>query len=355
MGVWDWDLRTERGIWDDTMFRIYGIPKKASIGREDWAGPIHPDDRAGADAFMEMIIRGKTQATMECRLIRPDGSLCHVSVSGAPAFDDHGVVTRAVGIMVDITQRKLMEAQIEANKEQLVASARLSALGMMAGGVAHEINNPLAIIHAIASDLTEIAEEGSVTPQVVARKSAIIRQTVERVAKIVRSMRQISREGIGDPFRPTPLAKIVAETLEICRAKFMANGVELVLPHAIPDVNVPCREVQIAQALLNLLQNAFDAVLDQEGERWVRLEVQNGDHSVALSVTDSGPGIPPELRSRIGEPFFTTKPVGKGTGLGLSLSKTIAEDHGGNLAYSEDHGRTRFSLVLPVPGRAEVA
>jgi signal transduction histidine kinase len=113
--------------------------------------------------------------------------------------------------------------------------------------------------------------------------------------------------------------------------------------------------VQIAQALLNLLQNAFDAVLEQNGERWVRLEVENGDNSVALSVIDSGPGVPADLRTHIGEPFFTTKPVGKGTGLGLSLSKTIAEEHGGNLEYSDDHGHTRFSLVLPLTGKAEAA
>jgi signal transduction histidine kinase len=120
-------------------------------------------------------------------------------------------------------------------------------------------------------------------------------------------------------------------------------------------VSVLCREVQISQALLNLLQNAFEAALEGDGERWVRLEVENGDDSVAVSVIDSGPGIPPELRSRLGDPFFTTKPVGKGTGLGLSLSKAIAEDHGGNIEYSDDHGHTRFSLVLPLAGRADAA
>jgi PAS domain S-box-containing protein len=255
----------------------------------------------------------------------------------------------------DVTARKQLEEDLEATRAQAIAAARLSALGMMAGGIAHEINNPLGIIHAMASDLTEMAGEDSVTPQLVARKGVVISQTTERIAKIVKSLRQISREGAGDPLRPTPLSKIVAETLEICRAKFEANSVELILPHAIPDVSVPCREVQIAQALLNLLQNAFDAVLEQEGERWVRLEVENGDNSVALSVIDSGPGIPAELRSRIGEPFFTTKPVGKGTGLGLSLSKTIAEDHGGSLEYSEDHSHTRFSLVLPLAGKAGAA
>jgi PAS domain S-box-containing protein len=284
---------------------------------------------------------------------RKDGREFPVEVA-VSSLRSGGEVQMLVAVR-DITTRKQLEEDLETARVQAIASARLSALGMMAGGIAHEINNPLGIIHAMASDLTEMAEEGSATPKVVARKGTIISQTAERIASIVKSLRQISRQGAGDPLRPTPVAKIVSETLEICRAKFRANNVDLLLPPAIPDVNVPCREVQIAQALLNLLQNAFDAVSDQDSERWVRLEVENGDNSVVLSVIDSGPGIPAELRPHIGEPFFTTKPVGKGTGLGLSLSKTIAEEHGGNLEYSDDHGHTRFSLVLPLTGKAEAA
>jgi signal transduction histidine kinase len=113
--------------------------------------------------------------------------------------------------------------------------------------------------------------------------------------------------------------------------------------------------VQIAQVLLNLLQNAFDAVVEQAGERWVRVDVAQREDWVVISVTDSGPGIPPDLRPRLMEPFFTTKPVGKGTGLGLSLSKTIAEEHGGRLEFSEDQGRTCFSLFLPLVHEAEAA
>jgi C4-dicarboxylate-specific signal transduction histidine kinase len=111
--------------------------------------------------------------------------------------------------------------------------------------------------------------------------------------------------------------------------------------------------VQIAQVLLNLLQNAFDAVIDQPADRWVRLEVTVRDPSLVFSVIDGGPGIPPNVKARIMEPFFTTKEAGKGVGLGLSLSAAIAEEHGGKLELTEADGHTCFSLSLPMVRKAE--
>jgi PAS domain S-box-containing protein len=345
IGIWDLDLRTNLTVWDDTLFELFGIPKVVPMPYERWAGLVHPDDLPNAEASLERTIRLKTQDDVEFRIIRPDGSLRHISSAQGVVLDEHGNPIRIVGVGMDITERKRMEAQ-------LAATARLSALGMMAGGVAHEINNPLAIIHASASDLLDTAkEEGHVPEDVVVRTVTRIRQTADRIARIVKSMRRIARDGSQDPFFSVHVSKIIEQTLEVCQAKFKDQSVALRLPALDPHLQIACREVQISQVLLNLLTNALDAVAGQPGEKWVRMNIERRDESIVLSVVDSGPGVVPELKARIMEPFFTTKEVGKGTGLGLSLSRTIAEEHGGKLEVTEDHGHTCFSLTLPVSER----
>ena len=345
IGVWDLDLRTNLTVWDDTLFEMFGISKVVPMPYENWARLVHPDDLPNAEASLERTIRLKTQDYVEFRIIRPDGCLRHISSAQGLVMDERGNPSRIVGVSMDITERKRMEAQ-------LASTARLSALGMMAGGVAHEINNPLAIIHASASDLLDTAkEEGQVPEEVVVRTATRIRQTADRIARIVKSMRRIARDGSQDPFLSVHVTKIIEQTLEVCQAKFKDQSVTLRLPALDPNLQIACREVQISQVLLNLLTNALDAVADQPGEKWVRMNVERRDESIVLSVVDSGPGVAPELKGRIMEPFFTTKEVGKGTGLGLSLSRTIAEEHGGKLEVTEDHGHTCFSLTVPVSER----
>jgi PAS domain S-box-containing protein len=342
IGIWDLDLRTDQVVWDDTTFAIFGIPRVVPMPRRGWLRWVHPDDLAAVELAARRSIQGETQESVEFRIIRPDGSVRYVSTAEGPVFDEHGNVVRLVGTAVDITKRKQMEAQIE-------VSARLSALGMMAGGVSHEINNPLLIIHASAADvLRRVKEQGSVPLEIVVRNADRILQTANRITKIVKSMRHLSREGSQDAMRPALVSTIVDETLEVCKERFNYHAVNLVLPSIDPGVSVSCREVQIEQVLLNLLENAFDAIMAQPVEKWVRLAVVVQDNAVEFSVTDSGPGIPPQVKSKIMDPFFTTKGVGKGTGLGLSLSRKIVEDHGSKLELTEEDGHPCFSFRLPL-------
>lgn len=278
---------------------------------------------------------------------RKDGSLFPVEISLSPNRSNDAV--RVIALVRDITERRKAEAQLEANRARLISSARLASLGMMAGAVAHEINNPLAIIHASADALVHRAkQEGAVPGDILVRDGERIQQTAKRITKIIRSMRLLAREGSQDKFWPTPVSKIVEEALEVCKERFKNHSVNLLLPSIDPTLSVSCREVQIAQVLVNLLQNAFDAVMERAQERWVRLDVRVQDDAVVFSVIDSGPGVPQELKTRIMEPFFTTKEVGRGTGLGLSLSRTIVEEHRGKLELTEEAGHTCFSFRLPL-------
>ena len=162
----------------------------------------------------------------------------------------------------------------------------------------------------------------------------------------------MARESSADEFRETPVHQIVEEALELCAERFRANNIRLAVSAIDPEAVISCREVQICQVLLNLLQNAYDELVDREGERWVKLDVTYCPGWVVFSVSDSGPGIALEHRALIMEPFFTTKPVGKGIGLGLSISRSIALEHGGTLELDERSPYTCFRLRLPRPKAA---
>ena len=340
------DLDAKITFWSQGAADTYKWTKQKALGRVvhellKTKYPI-PLGEIEAEVFNHGSWEGELEHTTR------DGNRLVLTSHWSLRRDEDGDPSAVLEVNRNITHRRYLETQIEADKMQLVAAARLSALGMMAGGVAHEINNPLSIILELTNNLIDtVSEKGTAPPDMVVRTSEVVRDTADRIARIIRGLRQISREGSRDRLHPLRIDKVVKVALVTCRARFRDNGVQLIVPQAPTDLKIYGREVQIEQILFNLLQNAFDAVVDQPGEKWVRLEVGSSHDSVVISVTDSGPGVFERDRPYIMEPFFTTKPVGKGIGLGLSLSKTIAEEHGGTLEYSKNNGHARFSLTLP--------
>jgi len=394
---------------------VTGIPRPELIGA-DFANYF--TEPAKARENHRLTFSNGFVANYSLTVRHAQGRLTDVLCNSSLYKDTDGKVLGVFVAARDITDRKRAEAALEIGRAQAVSSARLSALGMMAGGIAHEINNPLGIIHASASNLLEMAESGAVPLPELQHASTRIKYTANRISKIVVSLRQIARDGSADPFQCTSVGEIVEHSLELCKERFREHSVRLDTSLVDTRLHVFCREVQIAQVLLNLLQNAFDAVADLPADRWVRLEVtpshplngsrvlaaplaaakglsrhsqrslrsedlrpiarflcdeslfpelgvpgsqsipesgSNYEQAVLFAVIDSGPGVPPELRARIMEPFFTTKPVGKGTGLGLSLSKAIVEDHGGELKLGDSANHTCFSFTLPLSKELENA
>ena len=248
--------------------------------------------------------------------------------------------------------RGLREAQearslVERQQVTLVQSAKMAALGAMAAGVAHEINNPLTIISGKASLLAEQLKKGPVDPKRLSDGFEVIEKTAIRIAKIVQGLRSFSRQEAVDPMHPVDMRAVIDDTLSLCRERFQRGGVQLEVDTAgRGPIMVNGRPGQISQVLLNLLQNSFDAVQEVE-RRWVTIRIEENEREAILEVIDSGKGVPVEHRHRLWEPFFTTKPVGQGTGLGLSISNGITQAHGGVLELDEESSNTCFRVRLP--------
>lgn len=248
-------------------------------------------------------------------------------------------------IFENVTERLKASRELEFERGKAIGAAKMASLGEMAGGIAHEINNPLAIIHGKAMQLRNAASRGDIKGEQVILVAEKIEQTAMRISKIIKGLRTFSRNADADPFTACSVPSIIDDTLELCRERFRSHDVEVRL-ESIPAIAIDCRAAQISQVLLNLLNNAFDAVRSLP-ERWIEISVVLGKNDLSIIVTDSGQGIPPAIAEKIMEPFFTTKEVGKGTGLGLSIAKGIVEDHGGTLTLDAGHPNTRFIVKLP--------
>jgi PAS domain S-box-containing protein len=237
----------------------------------------------------------------------------------------------------DLSEQKERQAQV-------AQSFKMASLGEMAAGVAHEVNNPLAIIKSKAELLLTASTRGETFSAAdVARHTRVIDDTVERISKIVRGLKNFAHDSEQETTAETDLRKVVEETLALCAERFRNSGVGL--RAKIPEFPVLAnvRPFQISQVLLNLLNNAFDAA-DGSAKPMVRVELRSDRSGPSIHCIDSGAGVPPNIRSRIMEPFFTTKEVGQGTGLGLSISRGLVESNGGRLYLDASRGETCFVI-----------
>jgi C4-dicarboxylate-specific signal transduction histidine kinase len=239
--------------------------------------------------------------------------------------------------------------ELEASRAQSIESAKFAALGVMSGGLAHELNTPLGTLTLMSSYMLKLLESSNPDLNEIKNQLLIIQATASRVASIVKGLREFSGGGANSPMEVASVEQIIQDTLVFCQSRFTEHKVQLKVMPIAPDVICECKPVQISQVLLNLLNNAFDAVMeiDDKEEKWIRVDSKNTDFGVEISVTDSGKGIPKEIINKIMEPFFTTKMVGKGTGLGLSISKGLAESSGGQLFVDQACPNTKFIIRLP--------
>lgn len=252
--------------------------------------------------------------------------------------------THAVTSFTDITNLRKLELKRRDLELQLAESAKLSALGEMAGGISHEINNPLAIIKGKANLSRKKIGLNPIPTNIIEKELVEIENTVDRIAKIIKGLRTYSRDSEKDPFQFCKVTTIIEDSLALVKEKFKYFEIKIFVT-CDANIEINCRPTQISQVLVNLLSNSFDAI-SPLSEKWIKIEVERDEERIILRFQDSGLGIEPAVVKKMMHPFYTTKPVGKGTGLGLSISSSIIEDHGGKFEYDPTASHTTFKLTF---------
>lgn len=255
-----------------------------------------------------------------------------------PIYDEHQKIVKFLAVRFDITAEKVAQ-------EKIIAAEKMSTLGQMASGVAHEINNPLFIIDGhITKMLRSLTAEMMDTATLTSNLQKL-QKNVRRIEKIIKGLKLFSRHADEDPFLSENLEEIINDCLELCREKLKSQNILLKIAPS-NNVTIECRATQIAQVLINLMTNACDAIQTLP-EKWIELSVKDMGPYVVITVRDSGCGISQDLTLKIMQPFFTTKEFGQGTGLGLSISKGIVEAHQGHLYVNPNDEHTAFVIELP--------
>jgi two-component system NtrC family sensor kinase len=241
----------------------------------------------------------------------------------------------------DQTERRRLQ-------DQLIQSEKMSAIGQLIAGIAHDLNNPLASVVGFADFLTEIPN----VPPNIREPLTVVREEAERASGIVRNLLGFARKQ-DHQRRPTALKPLLDATFVLLRNQLMAQRVEALI-EVEPDLPMPDIDPnQIQQVFVNLINNAAQAIASTGRPGTIVVRARRWLDGVAIDIIDDGPGMSESLAGQVFEPFFTTKPEGEGTGLGLSISQGIVKEHGGRIMLSsEEGGGSTFTVQLPLSTRS---
>jgi PAS domain S-box-containing protein len=348
VGVWDLDYTTGVLCWSDIMEVQYGLqPGTFDETFEGFVRRIHPDDRASVLETVGTAMKSGHDFSVLNRSVWPDGRIRWLSGVGRVLLGEHGEPVRAVGISMDVTERRTLE-------EQYQQAQKMEAIGRLASGVAHDFNNLLTVILGFCELLLADLDPDDPRQADVAE----IQKAGARAAGLTRQLLAFSRKEIIQPTR-LDLNVIVAE-IRMMLERLIGEDVSVALGLGPALGLVMADRGQVDQIILNLAVNARDAMpgggtltiktanveLDEHYAK-THLGAKPGPY-VELTVTDTGTGMTPEVQARLFEPFFTTKDPGKGTGLGLATVHGIATRSGGSVTVDSEVGRgTSFMVYFP--------
>jgi two-component system, LuxR family, sensor kinase FixL len=335
--------------WSPHLYRVLGRRYGDTyVGVYDYLEPmVHPADRARWQQARNELEVGMRSMDIEYRIIHPDGSLRYVHHIAQTTRSSDGRVLRQVGTLHDITDRRRAEDEARQMQDRITHFGRISTMGEMAAGIAHEVNQPLTAIATYAQACQRLIANGECPPEEIGSALEQIGAQALRAGEVIRRLRtfvknrEVRREQIE-------ANRILEDVITLAQTDARHHGVRMVLDLSPQSPQVQADIVQIQQVILNLVRNSIDAMLEvPEPQREIILRTHiDAEGDVEFMVADRGTGIDAATMAELFNPFFTTKQGG--TGLGLSISRSIVRAHGGKLWCSPNpSGGARFFFTLP--------
>ena len=426
VGNWEFEVMTQEITWSEELFHIFGFdPTQPEPTLDEHIQRIHPDDRALWQKIVrKAMVMGKPHQ-LDFRIVRRDGSIRYIEGKGEAVVNEQGQVIKLFGTALDITQRKKVEEalrqstkrerekakeleltlnELKRTQVQLIQAEKMSSLGRMVAGIAHEINNPVSFIYCNIvpargyfqdlNDLVELYQKNYPNPHPEIQQLTenidldfvledwtklidSIQVGAERIEQIVLSLKSFSRLDEAE-LKQVDIQNSIDNILLLLQHRLGAvsireAGCDRVLSQEIKVIKnysqlplVTCYASQLNQVFMNLINNAIDALENKPEPRVITISsslnqqsdsqfpVPNSQFAV-IRIADNGPGMSEEVRQQRFDPFFTTKPVGSGTGLGLAIShQIVVEKHKGQISCISAPGK-ETELIVEIPVKLRVA
>lgn len=346
LALWRWEIGTGR-IWVSPSGRqLYGIPETGGVDRERFFETLHPDDREPTRQAAMQAFAGDGMFSAEYRVALPGCPIRWIGARGEVEFAQGGQPVCIRGVSMDISERKNAEAESARHRTELAHLSRVSTLSELSGSLAHELNQPLAIILSNAQAAQRMLDQTSPDMEEVGEILTDIIREDRRAGEVIKRLRVLMKRGETETI-PLSLNEVVAEVIQLTNADLIGRGVTVIrnLSDGLPSVLGD--RVQLQQVILNLILNGADAMAgNASGSRYLHISTARSDRHLRFSVRDSGHGLTVDAE-KLFAPFYTTKP--HGLGMGLAICRSIAIAHHGSLtASSPVEGGAVFVLELPV-------
>jgi len=343
VGGWEMDVATGVLSWTDETFRILevemvdGLTPKLPEGLQLFLDKDQPKIEKAVRRAAEF---GEPYA-LELKAHTPKGNIKWIYTNGKATYKKSKIVSIS-GTIQDIHERKMTEIKANKEKQKSVINGKFAALGELSASIAHEINNPLGVISGYAEILQ--SKNSAITSKELSSKSAIILKSCDRIAHIVKSLKKFSRTDEESPYATCSLSDLVHEATILTQPKLKFRMIKLNYT-SVEACNIWCNEIEIEQVIVNLINNAIDAI-SALSDKWIDISITENERHCQMSITDSGTGIALKDQSSIFEPFVTTKGATEGTGLGLSIVKGILDNHGATISIDNNSPNTCFVICF---------